>query len=309
MSSSHKNWVLGFLAKELSNNLECFRPRIIAFPQSRRNTRSLKGFLLFPKSEVNIFLHHELALTAISKGWLDKRSINLIIMTHLTSEDPRLSVLKNHFQLVIVNNSQTKEYLCGIGFEADLIHVFQNPIDEKFRSFQKREQRIRDVIFVSNYTPRKRPDLIAKVVQGSPEIDFTLFGRGWAGQAELAQIIDLPNFVFSDFDFATYPQTLGEHKVFCSLSDIEGGPVPLLEALVMGLNVVATDTGSARDLIIGTDNSRIIPINPDIDVIKESLNLSLEGFPNSFIVKDSYFYAGFAQQIQELILGCWQRVP
>jgi hypothetical protein len=76
----------------------------------------------------------------------------------------------------------------------------------------------------------------------------------------------------------------------------------------MGLNVVATDTGSARDLIIGTDYSRIIPINPDIDVIKESLNQSLEGFPNSFIVRDSYFYAGFTQQIQELILRYWPRV-
>jgi glycosyltransferase involved in cell wall biosynthesis len=308
MSSSHKNWVLGFLAKELSKNLEHFRTRIIPFPQSRRNARSLRGFLVFPKSEVNIFLHHELALTAISKGWLDSRSFNLIIMTHLTTEDARLSELKSYFRLIIVNNSQTKKYLCGIGFDEDLIHVFQNPIDEKFRVVQTREGRKRDVIFVSNYTPRKRPDLIAKVVQESPEINFTLFGRGWAGQTELTQIIDLPNFIFSEFNFESYPQTLGKHKVFCSLSDIEGGPVPLLEALVMGLNVVATDTGSARDLIIGTDYSRIIPINPDIDVIKESLNQSLEGFPNSFIVRDSYFYAGFTQQIQELILRYWPRV-
>jgi glycosyltransferase involved in cell wall biosynthesis len=229
-------------------------------------------------------------------------------MTHLTTEDARLSELKSYFRLIIVNNSQTKKYLCGIGFDEDLIHVFQNPIDEKFRVVQTREGRKRDVIFVSNYTPRKRPDLIAKVVQESPEINFTLFGRGWAGQTELTQIIDLPNFIFSEFNFESYPQTLGKHKVFCSLSDIEGGPVPLLEALVMGLNVVATDTGSARDLIIGTDYSRIIPINPDIDVIKESLNQSLEGFPNSFIVRDSYFYAGFTQQIQELILRYWPRV-
>ena len=52
---------------------------------------------------------------------------------------------------------------------------------------------------------------------------------------------------------------MSNHHLFLSLSDNESGPVPLLESLACGLRVLATDTGTARDLIKNPDS--IIPMH------------------------------------------------
>lgn len=301
ISSSHRNWVLGILARELKNQLVKFQTSLVYIPQSRRDVRSPNGFLRLPKADVNIYLHHELALTAISKKWMRQEETNVLFFTHLAGDTTKIGMLKNHFQLIIVNNSSTKRSLGQLGFDEKLIHVLHNPIDPIFRTYQRDKTKLRDIIFVSNYTQRKRPDLIVEVVQRCHDFTFTLLGRGWNGGQELAQIANLPNFNYREFNFETYPYELSKHKVFCSLSDVEGGPVPLLEALVLGLNVVVTDTGSARDLLPSSIHSTIIPVNPEVDAIIESLTLAVQGMKNNFIPKDEFFYPGFAEQMELLI--------
>ena len=61
-------------------------------------------------------------------------------------------------------------------------------------------------------------------------------------------------------------------SVFLSLSNLEGGPVPLIEAMALGVAPVATNTGFARDVILKSDTGIIIPINETVVKIKEAIN-------------------------------------
>jgi hypothetical protein len=65
--------------------------------------------------------------------------------------------------------------------------------------------------------------------------------------------------------------------------------------------VVVTDTGSSRDLVPKTQNSRIIPINPDLEMLGRSLVEATLRNNNGFEVKDEHFYAGFAMRVERLI--------
>ena len=60
-------------------------------------------------------------------------------------------------------------------------------------------------------------------------------------------------------------------SVFLSLSNLEGGPVPLIEAMALGVAPVATNTGFARDVILRNDAGIIIPINESVLKIKEAI--------------------------------------
>jgi glycosyltransferase involved in cell wall biosynthesis len=299
---SYKSWVLGQLAQELQKRLKNFRIKIVNVPLNRREIRSWNGTIKLPKSDVNLFLHHDLALVAIKKFWLSSNnSKNIIYFTHLNGSERELVDFQDCFKLLLVNNSQTRTSIEHLGIIHPKILVHPNPTDEIFFCPYPNDPK-RDVVFVGDYVARKRPDLILKTVQANPKLTFTLLGRNWRSSLELKALKGCSNFNFQDFQFSKYPENLREHKVFCTLSDIEGGPVPLLESLISGLAVVATDTGTARDLIPIADKSNIIPIDPDTNQITQAIHDALSRTPAPFFIKDEYFYEGFAKMVEREIL-------
>ena len=172
------------------------------------------------------------------------------------------------------------------------LEVTPNPIDPIFAT-QFSAKRTSDVVFVANYTQRKRPDLLVGIVKSLCGVNFTLIGRGWIGTQEYDELMPLKNFAYAEFEFESYPARLAQHKVFCTLSDLEGGPVPLLESLVAGLSVVATDTGTARDLTPASCRKFILPINPTVEMISQSILGALKVDKPGFESKKEYFYDGF----------------
>ena len=60
-------------------------------------------------------------------------------------------------------------------------------------------------------------------------------------------------------------------KVFLSLSNLEGGPIPLLDALSCGMYGVATDTGFARDVIKPDINGSVVKLPVDIFEVRDAI--------------------------------------
>jgi glycosyltransferase involved in cell wall biosynthesis len=296
VSTSHRDWVLGVLSNVLMSGITRATTKIVEFPQSRRDTRNFSGSIYFPKATHNIFLHQDLALTAFRRGWLKKSTHNLLYVTHLTGDSNRYRVLEPFFELVLHNNSRTYAELIEVGFAPQNMLVTPNPIDPVFGN-QFPDRRSLDVVFVANYTQRKRPDLLVRVVKELCFVNFTLIGKDWVGSQEFEELSTLDNFTYTEFEFKSYPALLAQHKVFCTLSDLEGGPVPLLESLVAGLSVVATDTGTAEDLIPSACRNFILPTNPTIDEICQSILGALEVDNPGFDSKREYFYDGFVNLI------------
>lgn len=298
---SYKSWVLGQLAQELQKRFKNLCCKIVNIPLNRREIRSWNGLIKLPKSDINLFLHHDLALIAIKKLWLSaNNSNNIIYFTHLNSTEQELTYFQDYFKLLLVNNSKTRTTLELLGIIRPKILVHPNPTDDNL-FFPYPNNPKKDVIFVGNYVPRKRPDLILKTIKANPELTFTLLGKNWRSSLELKELTGCRNFNFQDFQFSKYPANLRQHKVFCTLSDIEGGPVPLLESLISGLAVVATDTGTASDLIPIADASNILPINPDTTQITQAIHGALSRTPAPFLIKEEYFYEGFAKMVEQEI--------
>ena len=296
---SYNGWVLGVLASEIKSRLKTFDARIVNIVTSRREIRSIYGYLMLPKSRVNFFLHLDLALKAIDKGWLNSsEQLNVVYVTHLSGEFKDFTVINKAIDFILVNNGETLDQLFRRGVDKHRILVTPNPISEQFKILSTGLPS-RDVVFVCNYYLRKRPDLILQTVKSLPDVSFTLIGKNWENKDEFSLLMKQSNFLYKEFNFENYSRNLSDHRIYCSLSDLEGGPVPLLEALVSGLNVVCTDTGTARDLIPKELVCNILPTNPDVDLIVLTIKNALRQNSPKFEVKNEYFYEGFVELVEE----------
>ena len=56
-------------------------------------------------------------------------------------------------------------------------------------------------------------------------------------------------------------------KIFLSLSNLEGGPVPLIESMALGVIPISTSTGFAPEFIKDGTNGYLLPLNPNPDFI------------------------------------------
>ena len=65
-------------------------------------------------------------------------------------------------------------------------------------------------------------------------------------------------------------------KVFLSLSTLEGGPIPLIEAMFCNAFPVVTDTGFARDVIREGINGFIIAADCDVSTIVNRIGKAYE---------------------------------
>jgi glycosyltransferase involved in cell wall biosynthesis len=99
----------------------------------------------------------------------------------------------------------------------------------------------------SAYYPRKSPERILAIVRRMPHRQFLLVGKDW--DHATAEFLSLPNFHYVECPYEAYPNQYARMSVFLSPSRLEGGPIPLLEAMMSNVVPVATRTGFAPDVI------------------------------------------------------------
>jgi glycosyltransferase involved in cell wall biosynthesis len=101
----------------------------------------------------------------------------------------------------------------------------------------------------SSFYLRKGPDLVLEIVRRMPHREFLLLGRGWAGWQRFKDLAALPNFEYVEADYSEYASHYARMSVFVSVSLLEGGPIPLLEAMMSNVVPVVSCTGFAPDVI------------------------------------------------------------
>ena len=239
----------------------------ILIPRNKSHIRSIQGWLTIPKSKIAFVMHQDLGMQLIKKRW-DKKFEHIILRyTHHNQ------ILKNYIPLIercstiIVENKNNYLDFITLGVPEKNLLLLPYPVNEAlFNNKPGTIEPKRDVILVSNLAARKRPDLIYEVIKKAPHLKFTIYGKNWNKWKNFNSLVKLPNLLIKEFEYELYPKELRSHRLFLSLSDNESGPVPLLESLACGLHVLATDTGTARDLIKNPDS--IIPINlKPLDII------------------------------------------
>jgi glycosyltransferase involved in cell wall biosynthesis len=208
---------------------------------------------------------------------------NIVMFTHptWTKKYSKTHVVwcLNKADYIICLNSSIKGYLIGIGVKAELLKVLHIATSSSF--FYEHKRGNGGVGFCSIFGPRKNADLIFDIVKNMPDRAFFLIGREWDKYEKFNELNSLPNFTYYDnMAYESYPDLYNKIDVFVSPSLIEGGPVPVLEAMMSNCVPVASNTGYCPDLIDHGKNGFIFDTQSNyedvIPLIEEAFTLDAD---------------------------------
>jgi glycosyltransferase involved in cell wall biosynthesis len=156
----------------------------------------------------------------------------------------------------------------------------------------------RNIVLASKFGPRKGLEILPSIVEALPEYNFTALGRGWEEFINTTSLKAARNFKHIQLTKSTRNKHFSEAAIFLTLSNLEGGPVPLIEGIAMGCVPVATKTGFAPDIIRDGQNGFLLNIRPsvsevcskimqasELDQSKDSLGLTWDRI-TSIMIKD-----------------------
>ena len=124
----------------------------------------------------------------------------------------------------------------------------------------------------SSFYERKNPDVLLEVMKLLPHRDFLLLGRNWNQYALFEEMRALANFTYMTAPYREYGKIYSRFDVFLSMSRLEGGPIPLIEAMMSNAVPVASRTGFASEIIRHGENGFIF----DLDASAEDIAAMIE---------------------------------
>jgi glycosyltransferase involved in cell wall biosynthesis len=252
VSSGNKGWILEAICNEIANVFD----GSVLFHDG-------KGPL--PAARAYFFSHFSLFIGCRKDAAL-KRRTSVVWFTHPNyppAEAPFVAKCLRRATKVISTSSTHVPALIEAGLPANNIDVVLPGADpQKFRSHKRSG---RAVGFCSAYYDRKSPSIIVGLVRSMPHRNFSLLGRNWREAPEFGLLESLDNFTYLESSYDAYPAFYDSVDVFVSPSRIEGGPIPLLEAMMANVVPVATRTGFAPDLIDHGVNGFLCDVDAPLD--------------------------------------------
>jgi glycosyltransferase involved in cell wall biosynthesis len=109
------------------------------------------------------------------------------------------------------------------------------------------------------------------------------------------------NLEYVEAPYETYPAYYEKMDVFIAPSDLEGGPIPLLESMMSNVVPVACDTGFARDFIQHETNGYIFAKDATLAEIIELVKKALSHKGNIRSTVEKYTWEYFSQQVQDCL--------
>lgn len=131
------------------------------------------------------------------------------------------------------------------------------------------------IAWVGTSVQRKRPKLFLEVVSKNPDLNFRLLGRNWMNSEFWNLVGTLKNLEYIEVSGALSSSDFDGCSILLVTSEIEGGPMPIMEGLASGVFPVGTNTGFLKDLqeIAGLPRSFIHPATDRISAaLRSQLN-------------------------------------
>jgi len=121
--------------------------------------------------------------------------------------------------------------------------------------------------FSANYYERKNPNLMFEIIKILQEEQFLLIGNHWDKCNIFQQMLSLKNFRYVSPAYKDYPVYYHMMRALISTSTLEGGPIPLIEAMMTNVPALATRTGFTEDVIIHGGNGYIFDIDSSAEQV------------------------------------------
>ncbi len=273
---ANRNWILGNWIKEVkARSPQQFR--VFWVPTIFAGKRKLERFayIRLPRYGSYFFSYITIFEKYLSKDFSKFANRSVILYPHNESEMGTLAhqaEILNFAQSVYFFCSQDAESLIAHGLDRKKIRLAHCAVDVDCFQASNSKRKNKTVVLASRFGPRKGLSILPKIVEKLPDWNFIALGRDWENFISNSGLSKLPNFSYHEFNKLSRNAIFSEAEIFLSLSKLEGGPVPLIEAANLGCKIVATETGFARDLFVSGIHGLILsnPPTPEevIDAIK-----------------------------------------
>ena len=201
---------------------------------------------------------------------------------------PFQKTMLERFDLIFPCSKQGKEYLCEkySEFSSKIHHAYLGVEDHFTGVFPKKGSERFNIVSCSNIILLKRVDRIAKALSQIDEIkiNWTHFGDGDLMDDLKAEIANLPQNITVELPGRVPNSEIYQYyndnnvNLFINVSESEGLPVSIMEAISFGIPVIATDVGGTSEIVIEGVNGRLLPetfeINELAEKIREIISLS-----------------------------------
>lgn len=218
----------------------------------------------FRELQPNIIALHSSKAGTIGRLAAKKLHIPTVFTAHGWSFTEGISRNKRHLYRLIEKRlaTQTDAIIAVSHYDANLarrahitakkgLYVVHNGIvDMK----QQKNAPTKNIVMVSRFQAPKRQDLVLEafaLLSTNLNVTLTLVGDGPLKAAAEQQAIELGiaehvHFAGDQHDVSGY---LMNASVFVLMSDFEGLPLSIIEAMAVGLPVIASDVGGVRELV------------------------------------------------------------
>ena len=256
-----KDWIFGAKVRRLAK-----------FSSLNSNTYFHNRLRDLPDSDGYFFVFHQYFYRAMRHNPKVLNRKNIVMFTHpnwtFSFSESHVIWCLNKADKVICLNSKVQRELIAAGLDSkktELIHIASDP-----DFFYKHERKTGAVGFCSAFGERKNPELVYQLVKNMPERKFYLIGRYWENYERYDEMKNMANFTYyNDEPYDTYPDLYTKIDVFISPSTLEGGPVPVLEAMLSNCFPIASKTGFCPDIISDGYNGFLFDVDADyLEVIR-----------------------------------------
>lgn len=250
-----KGWVLGTICERVARELDgtsemCFSAKTL------------------PRARAYFFSHHSRVLPFLRDEPATRGARTVAFFTHPRDDRPlplELVLALNRCSAVASMASIHTPYLVASGVRRGKVKIVLGGADAL--AFRPHERGRGAIGLSMGYYERKRPDRLLDLVRRLPHRKFLLVGRDWDRYERIGELLSFPNFTLVSEDYSRYPDLYSRFDVFLSLSEREGGPIPLIEAMMSNAVPVATRTGFAPDVIRDGENGYLLDVHASTEAI------------------------------------------
>ena len=269
-----REWILDAFWRESSDALNFVPKTVYLFSSRKKNVLARKKKSINRLSPKPILSIHQSSLFLLKEmeSLQDIKQHNILI-THFNSQEEIGHLIdychENDQVKFLVMNSNTESILLSMGFPRDKVSKIYGAVDKGI--YRPSETMIRGeyILIAGDCKPRKNPYKVRELVLANKDLEFVFESKAW--KSIFADVEKLHgNISYWENRTTSNGDLYRNASALCNLSFLEGGPIPVLQALASGTPVLSSDVGFVQE-VLQEDFGQVLNLELGIEEISDLL--------------------------------------
>ncbi|MDZ7839287.1 MAG: glycosyltransferase family 4 protein [Gammaproteobacteria bacterium] len=181
----------------------------------------------------------------------------------------------NHIDHIVCDADHLVRDVCErFGFlqgQSGQVQVLRTPMGNVGAFSPKAKCGARKVLWAGRFDRQKRPDILAAIAAELPDLTFDAFGKSVLNKGGEAVLDDLPNVRLKG-EFGALDEVAGDsYGMFLYTAQWDGMPTIVLDAIRVGLPVIAPDVGGLSE-VINAETGWLVDHHDDVEGYRKAVN-------------------------------------